>query len=260
MIELKMQNSINPKKYFLFSNNELLLLEGASEFSLPDYVNNAPAYFIGNYNDHDCYAADITSLAGKLAGTSFPLKLAFHKCNKIWHNAMARAYQIIQWDYNHQFCGKCGEKTSLVADKFEKLCSKCGLSFFPRLSPAIIVLIKKDEQILMARQKNFADGVYSLIAGFVEAGEALEDAVHREVYEEVGLLVKNVRYYASQPWPFPDSLMIGFIADYDSGEIDYRDGEIEIAKWCTREDIPGYPSSTHSIAMQMIKDFETGIL
>lgn len=243
------------KKYLLFYNNQLYLEERQGEFFLPDFSDLPNTYSVGNYNNYDCYAADITPLNSRLNYPSYPLKLAFQQCEKIWHNAIARAYQVIQWDYNHQFCGKCGNKTVQVDHQFEKRCDTCHLSFFPKLSPAIIVLIKKDKQILMARQKSFPEGVFALIAGFVEAGESLEDAVHREVYEEVGINVKNIRYYGSQPWPFPDSLMIGFVADYQSGEIDYRDGEIEIAGWYDVNDLPGLPSHTHSIAMQMIEDF-----
>ena len=247
------------KKYLLFSNNQLILSEKNGFFSLPDSSDVINTYFIGNYNDCDCYAADITLLNINTNDTAFPLKLAFQKCNMVWHSAIARSYQIVQWDHNHQFCGKCGKKTVQIDHQFEKHCDTCHLSFFPKLSPAIIVLIKKDDQILMARQKSFPEGVFGLIAGFVEVGESLEDAVHREVHEEVGIRVKNIRYYGSQPWPFPDSLMIGFIADYNDGEINCCDGEIEIAGWYDVDHLPGYPSHTHSIAMRMIEYFVRGM-
>lgn len=243
------------KKYLLFCNSQIVLQEEQGIFSFPDFSVATHTYFIGNYNDCDCYAADITSLNTNSNITALPLKAAFQKCDEVWHNAIARAYQIIQWDHNHQFCGKCGQKTAQIDNQFEKHCDACHLSFFPKLSPAIIVLIKKDDQILMARQKSFPEGVFGLIAGFVEAGESLEDAVHREVYEEVGIRIKNIFYYGSQPWPFPDSLMLAFTADYDSGEIDCRDGEIEIAGWYDADHLPGYPSSSHSIAIKMINDF-----
>lgn len=243
------------KKYLLFYKNEILLEERQGEVSLPESFDLPNSYFIGSHSTYDCYASDVIDLNAYPLLTPFSLKAAFQQLDQGWHNAIARGYQIIQWDHNHQFCGKCSQKTIQIDHQFEKHCDHCHLSFFPKLSPAIIVLIKKGDQILMARQKNFPEGVFALIAGFVEVGESLEDAIHREVYEEVGVRIKNIRYYGSQPWPFPDSLMMGFIAEYEAGEIDYRDGEIESAEWYDVNNLPGYPSHTHSIAMKMIEDF-----
>ena len=222
---------------------------------LPEEIKAIDGYFIGTYNQYDCFAIDIQSIEMSEEYTWIPLKSALEKIDSVWHGVAARAYQIIQWDNNHQFCGRCGSTTEKIHNQFEKKCGQCHLSFFPKISPAVIVLIKKDNQILMARQKSFPEGVYGLIAGFSEAGETLEETVHREVYEEVGLFVKNIVYLGSQSWPFPDSLMIAFSADYASGEIHCRDGELEIAGWYDVDHIPGYPSSSTSIARKMIEDF-----
>lgn len=131
------------KKHLLFFNNQLVLEEKLGIFALPDFSDFPHAYFIGNYNSYVCYASEMTSLDVNSTTTAFPLKIAFQKCDKIWHSAIARAYQIIQWDHNHHFCGKCGQKTVQIDHQFEKHCNRCHLYFFPKLSPAIIVLIKK---------------------------------------------------------------------------------------------------------------------
>lgn len=170
-------------------------------------------------------------------------------------NLLVRAHQVLNWDKNHHYCGHCGAVTKANDSGFEKQCPTCHLLFYPRISPSIIVLIRKDNEILLARKANFLPNVYGLIAGFVEVGESLEETVRREVYEEVGLQVKNIQYFDSQPWPFPDSLMIAFTADYDSGEITLRDGELEAAAWYTADNLPGLPSSSISISRKLIDDF-----
>src|SRR5690606_2224103 len=121
---------------------------------------------------------------------------------------------------------------------FERTCPTCHLAAYPRISPSIIVRIHKGDQILMARSPHFAPGIYGLIAGFVESGETLEETIHREVMEEVGIKVKNIRYFDSQPWPFPDSLMIGFTAEHASGDIQVDHHEIEHADWYGKDNIP----------------------
>lgn len=170
-------------------------------------------------------------------------------------NLLVRAHQVLNWDKNHRYCGHCGAETKVNGSGYERQCASCHLLFYPRISPSIIVRICKDNQILLARKADFLPNVYGLIAGFVDAGESLEETVEREVYEEVGLKVKNIRYFDSQPWPFPDSLMMAFTADYDSGEIELRDGELEAAAWYTVDNLPGLPSSSISIARHLIDDF-----
>lgn len=165
-----------------------------------------------------------------------------------------KAYSVIRWDKNHQFCSCCGNRTLRKIQGFERTCTLCQLSFFPRISPSIIVLIKKEAYLLMARSPNFLPGVYGLIAGFVEVGENIEEAVHREVKEEVGIKIKNLKYFGSQPWPFPDSLMIAFMADYCSGNITINPDEIEEAGWHKYDNLPGRPQST-SIASKLIEAF-----
>jgi len=138
----------------------------------------------------------------------------------------ALAVRIIAFDRTTRFCGLCGSETRQSQKERAKVCDGCGQVIYPRLSPAIIVLIRKDDTILLARSPRFPPGFHSVIAGFVGPGETLEEAVEREVREEVGIMIKNIRYLGSEPWPFPDSLMIGFVADYAGGEIVIDNNEI----------------------------------
>ena len=167
----------------------------------------------------------------------------------------ALAVQIIDFDRTTRFCGRCGAKTRQLRTERAKLCSNCNQITYPRLSPSIIVLIQKEDQVLLARSPQFPPELHGLIAGFVEPGENLEQAVHREVQEEVGITVKNIRYFGSEPWPFPHSFMIGFIADYAGGEITIDNKEIVSAGWFRRKNLPGIPSPL-SISRALIDYWE----
>lgn len=153
----------------------------------------------------------------------------------------AYAVRMIAFDRDTRYCGRCGSLTRPHPAERAKLCPSCGKVTYPRLSPAIIVLIRQDDRILLARSPRFPDGMFGLVAGFVEPGENLEHALRREVKEETGLVVKNIRYFGSEPWPFPDSLMIGFTAEYAGGELVIDPREIEAAAWFDREHLPRIP-------------------
>lgn len=155
-----------------------------------------------------------------------------------------RAKQVVEWNHDHSFCGRCGTSTKDHARDRAKQCEKCGLVSYPRLSPSIIVLVRRDDEALLARNADWHHGMFSTIAGFVEPGESIEQTVHREVLEEVGLAISNLRYMGSQPWPFPNSLMLGFHADYLSGEIVCNDEEIAEAHWFRYDDLPNRPGAT----------------
>jgi NAD+ diphosphatase len=158
--------------------------------------------------------------------------------------ALFRAYHIAQWRRDSRFCGTCGSKNQDADNELARLCPSCGRQEYPRISPAIIVLIlNASDQALLAHNKNFTAGVYSLIAGFNEAGETLEATVAREIREEVGLAVKDIRYAASQPWPFPNSLMLGFTARHAGGVIKTDGVEIEDARWFKRDQLPDLPGN-----------------
>jgi len=154
-----------------------------------------------------------------------------------------RAFQIVDWDRNHQYCGRCGTRTRDREEERAKICPRCGHIAYPRISPAVIVAITRGAEILLARAPRFPNAMYSVIAGFVEAGESLEQCVRREIAEEVGIAVKNLRYFGSQSWPFPNSLMVGFTAEYASGEISIDPVEIMDARWFTADDLPRIPEN-----------------
>ncbi len=164
------------------------------------------------------------------------------------------ARQQIDWIQTHRFCSRCGVPTERHAGHAAMACPDCGQLHFPRLAPAVIVLIQRGREALLARSPHFTPGVYSTIAGFLEPGESLEECVHREINEEVGVRVTNLRYFGSQPHPFPHSLMVGFIVDWESGDIRLDEEEIEDARWFTPETMPDLPRPM-SIARALIEDF-----
>lgn len=169
-----------------------------------------------------------------------------------------RAVQIIDWDRTHLFCGRCGTLNELAVGERAKRCPQCGLTSYPRLSPAVIVRVTRQgpngPEILLARGPRHRTGFYSVLAGFVEPGETLESTVHREIQEEVGITVQNVRYFGSQPWPFPNSLMVAFTAEYAAGELQLEEAEIAEARWFRADELPGIPGEM-SISRWLIDDF-----
>jgi NAD+ diphosphatase len=156
-------------------------------------------------------------------------------------NLAGRALQICDWYRCHQFCGRCGEATTESQSDRSTVCAGCKLNFYPRLSPSIIVLVHKGDEVLLGRNHMFPEGLFSTLAGFVEPGESIEETVIREVKEEVGVNVNNLSYRGSQPWPFPNSLMLGFHAEYQSGDIVLQEDEIAEADWFPCTDLPLIP-------------------
>ena len=165
-----------------------------------------------------------------------------------------RAKQLLTWHQSSLFCGHCGSKTQLSTIERSKICEACPCVIYPNTSPAIIVLITHGTKILLGRSPHFPPKIYSNLAGFIDAGENCEMAIHREVAEEVGIKIKNLQYFSSQSWPFPNSFMIGFKAEYASGEICINPNEIEDAQWFEVDELPPLPSKC-SIARHMIDDF-----
>ncbi len=162
-----------------------------------------------------------------------------------------RAVQVLAWDRTHQFCGACGSPTVLGSHERVRTCTECKLSVYPRISPAMMALITKGRQLLLGRGVNFPAGFYSALAGFVEAGESVEETIHREVMEEVNVKVRDLEYFSSQSWPFPNSLMIAFTAEYDSGELKPDPAELIDAQWFDIDDLPRIPPK-FSIARALI--------
>lgn len=165
-----------------------------------------------------------------------------------------RAFQTVNWNRNTKFCGKCGARTENKKEERAKICPECGFHSYPNVVPAIIVAVRKNDQILLAHANHFSTDLYSVIAGFVEAGETFEECVKREVMEEVGIKVKNIKYFGSQPWPFPNSIMVAFTADYDEGDIAVDGVEIGTAGWFSKDNLPNLPGG-YSIARALINWF-----
>mgnify|MGYP001306902472 FL=1 len=167
---------------------------------------------------------------------------------------IARCSMLAHWNRRSKYCGVCGAETTLGPGELVKKCEKCGEHFYPQMNPAVIVAITRGNEILLGANKRFKGNMYSTIAGFVEPGEQFEQAVAREIMEEVGVTVKNIKYFASHPWPFPNSIMIGFTAEYDSGTPTPDGNEIIDVQWFTKDSLPQVPP-VGSIARKLIDHF-----
>jgi NAD+ diphosphatase len=253
-----------PGFLFVFKNGRVLIRnkEEKNDVIFPNEVELEKAgiklikkQFIGSLKYHACYAATINGTATLPEEFTFkPLRslLTVLDENLIW--AAGRANQLIHWEMTHNFCGACGAPFADKPDEHAKICSGCGLVNYPRVTPAVIMAVIKEDKILLARNSQARMPFYSVLAGFVEPSESLEDCVCREVKEEVGISVKNIRYFGSQPWPFPDSLMIGFIAEHASGDIRIDHQELSDAAWFDYNSLPRVPPPL-SIAGQLIEWF-----
>lgn len=215
---------------------------------------NGPTHFLGTFEGVGCWAADLDGGDHPNVGFQNLMALAATLDEDEWTVA-GRAVQLAEWDRTHRFCGRCATPTDPSPGERARRCPACGLLAFPRLAPAVITLVERDDgRALLARNKSFPVPMYSAIAGFVEPGETLEGAVAREVKEEVGVAVDEITYTSSQPWPFPHSLMIGFTARWAGGEIEVDGTEIADAQWYAADDLPMIPPSL-SIARRLIDDW-----
>lgn len=252
-----------PARWFILTNGQLLIRPTDQGLELPQASiwpfakwSTARRLYLGVWRGQPCYAAEAV-VADPPPGWAFEgLRGLWTRLDEGLLGIASQALQLIEWDRNHQFCGQCGTPTQRRVDERGRRCPACELIAYPRLSPVVMVRIVHEGRILLARAPRFATGMYSVLAGFVEAGETLEQAIHREVAEEVGIQVQNLRYFASQSWPFPHSLMIAFTADYSGGEVRPDGREILDARWFTSDDMPGLPSPM-SMAWRLIEDYLT---
>ena len=211
--------------------------------------------YLGTLANIPCYGAELPSDLELPPGLELrPLRELYGQLDDTLFALAGRATQLVEWDRTHQYCGCCGNPMKQSVQERVKRCPKCSLRQYPRLSPAVIMLVSRDSEILLARAPRFREGMYSVLAGFVEPGESLEETVAREVREEVGIEIKDIHYFGSQPWPFPNSLMIGFTARYASGDIVIDPNEIEAAAWFTKDSLPPVPGKL-SIARKLIDWF-----
>jgi NAD+ diphosphatase len=218
----------------------------AADFGHPD--NALP---VGELHGQPCYAADVAQHPEIPGSEATPLRAIFTLAGPETFALAGRATQLLDWQANHRFCGKCGTPTAMKAGELAMQCSACGLLAYPRISPAVMVLVRDGDKLLLGRSPHFKPGVFSALAGFVEPGETLEECAAREVREEVGVEIANLRYFHSQPWPFPNSLMVAFFADYAGGTITPDPNEIEAADWFPLDALPILPEPI-SISRRLI--------
>jgi NAD+ diphosphatase len=248
--------------WFCVRRSEVLVRLDSGAHELPTAVASADlgvdveqAHFLGLLDDRPVWAADVAAHIDPEADAVFePLFTLYGRVpDQLWTLA-GRAVQIVEWDRTHRFCGRCGTPTEPAPGERARRCPDCHLLAFPRLAPAVIVLVERDGQALLAQGRSFGMTMYSTLAGFVEPGEQLEEAVAREVREEVGIEISDIRYFASQPWPFPHSLMVGFTARWAGGEIEIDEREIVDAGWFDPDGLPPIPGRL-SIARALIDDW-----
>ena len=215
-------------------------------------------HFLGMHGDTACWGVDVPHGHDPADGAAIDLRTFFGRATHTEWVVAGRAVQLVEWGRTNKFCGRCGTPTQTAHNERAFSCPSCQLMAFPRLAPAVITLVTRghgaDEEALLARGVQWQVPMYSCLAGFVEPGENLEQAVAREILEEVGVWVTDVQYVASQPWPFPHSLMLGFHAHYDHGDIVCDATEIMDANWYRRDALPMIPPGI-SIARRLIDDW-----
>ncbi len=247
---------------FAFNGDRLLVITENEEYRIPNYneienmkLKAVRRHYLGTLDGRPCYSIEIKPESIAPRQTSFVgLRELFGMVDEELFSLAAHAIQIVNWDKMHQYCGKCGAKTGYAPAERAKICNQCGAVYYPRIAPAVIVAVKKGKELLLLRNKRFKHNFYSVLAGFVEPGESLEECLIREVREETGLEVKNIKYFGSQSWPFPNSLMVGFTADYAGGEIRLDGNEIAAAGWFMPDNFPQLPGPI-SIARRLIDSF-----
>ncbi len=234
--------------WFVFHDDKLVLVrdgDGARlprENDLPDLANDADAASMLGYLDGVPCLAHASAHSTLAAETELvDLRQAYGLLPELEYAIAGFASQVLHWDRTSRFCPVCGHATEHMSGERAKRCPSCNFAQYPRVSPAIIVLIYRPGQILLTRQPSWPANRYSLVAGFVEAGESLEECLRREVMEEVGVAVDEIRYLGSQPWPFPHQLMVGFLARHHSGDVAFDDHELEHAAWFDLDALPDLP-------------------
>ena len=238
-------------KYFVFCQSDIVIEKVEDNYEIPTEQRTEvkPGTTIMDIEDVKAYRID-SPLTNSEHYEMCGLRQSFYKLSEADYRLAGKCHELLYWDQNTKFCGVCGG-TMHFDTPISKKCDQCGKELWPLLAPAVIVLIRKGDEILLVHANNFRDDHYGLVAGFVETGETLEEAVYREVMEETGLHITNLRYFGSQPWPFPCGLMVGFTADSASGKIHLQRSELSKGSWFDRHHLPHIPEKL-SIARQLI--------
>ena len=254
--------------YFIFSNTDLLLQRTPDGRHTIPCCNNVPIKThpwthvmnvtpeedgteVKTLNIENSDRLQVTDEALKEAGYDFiGLRESFYHLTEELYLKAGKCQELLYWDHNTQLCGVCGAPMRMQTD-ISKVCTACGKEVWPQLSTGVIVLIHKGDEVLLVHARNFKSNFYGLVAGFVETGETLEGAVRREVMEETGLTIKNLRYIDSQPWPYPCGLMAGYMAEYESGDIRLQRSELSRGAWFRYDNMPRIPQKL-SIARRLI--------
>lgn len=213
-------------------------------------------HYLGTFRGGHCFVAESEAEAVTDANT-FEWSTLYSQLDSISNELFelaGRALQITRWYADHQFCGRCGAATRGAVSDRARVCTRCALRFYPRIAPCVICLVQKDTSCLLARSSRHPSGLYSTLAGFIEPGESAEQALRREILEEVNLGVKNIQYFGSQPWPFPGQLMLGFTAEHDTGEIRVDGQEIVEARWYSAHNLPLVPPES-TLSGRLIRHF-----
>jgi len=242
--------------WFIFHGSSLLLWRGPDGTSVlplgaePPVPPAGPLYPLGLYRNLPCVGYAALQAPDTQTWDAPDLRAAYGLIAPDLHPLANKGFELIHWDRQSQYCSACGVPTQQLT-AVSKSCPACGREIFPTLTPAVLVLVRKGDSILLARSRSFREPFYSILAGYLEPGENLEECVRREVFEETGITVGKVTYFGSQSWPFPSNLMVGFIADYASGELRLQENELESGAFYTRNSLPPLPG-LFSLSRRMI--------
>lgn len=252
---------------FIVKDKDLLLKQNGTHTTVPMYrdvkeiVDEQSLHYLGYVDNRPCYAA-IPARNISPQGYVFKKLLGLYGTLSepvFW--IATKALHIMSWDAVSQFCGRCGASMTPTHDEEAKICTECSRIEYPRISPAVIAAIVKDDTLLLLNHRESTDDRYTIMAGFVEPGETLEQAVAREAHEEAGISINNIRYFGSQPWAFTGALMVGFTATYDGGELRVQESEIRRAGWYRADSFPKVSvyenkAGRCSITWQLMRWFE----
>ena len=245
-------------RYFVFCQSDIVLEKTPDGYRIPTEmpVEPKPWTTVMNVDGEKAYRID-QPLMDHPRYEMCGLRQSYYKLTAEEYGKAGKCHELLYWDQNTKFCGVCGGPMKFHTD-ISKRCEHCGKEVWPQLATAVIVLVRKGNEVLLVHANNFRTDFYGLVAGFVETGETLEEAVHREVMEETGLHIKNLRYFGSQPWPYPCGLMVGFTADYDSGKIHLQRSELSKGSWFDKDHLPHIPEKL-SIARKLIDAWLEGL-